>query len=84
MHGLVKNDHFVQAFSDRDGLLTKLREFHNADAKRRVRAALTHDFFHAEMNNTLYAQYVLEASLQVTFSHDYVCARDIHQDGSIK
>ena len=74
----------VVYFDDRDDLLAKILEFHNDDAKRCAWAARTRDFFHAEMNNTLYAQYILEASLQITFSHDYVWARDIHQDGSMK
>lgn len=69
-------------FNDRDDLLMKIREFHHDDDKRRAWAARTRDFFHSEINNKLYAQYILEASLLIPFSHDYVWARDIELDGS--
>ena len=71
-------------FNDHDDLLVKIREFHHDDPKRQAWAARARDFFHAEINNTLYAQYILESSLQVPFSHDYVWAQDINLDGSFK
>ena len=71
-------------FDHQDDLLAKIREFHHDDDKRRAWAANARRFFHTEMNNAFYAQYILEASLQIPFSHDYVWARDIHLDGSIK
>ena len=74
----------VVYFDDRDNLLAKIREFHNNDDKRKAWAARTRDFFHAEINNTLNAQYILEASLEIPFSHNYVWARDINLDGSMK
>ena len=54
------------------------------DAKRQAWATRARDFFHSEMNSKLYAQYILEAALQIPFSHDYVWARDINLDGSVK
>ncbi|MFI2809707.1 MULTISPECIES: glycosyltransferase [Microbulbifer] len=69
-------------FDDQDDLLHKVREFHNDDAKRRSWAARARDFFHAEMNSRLYAQYIVEASLARPFSHDYVWARDVLQGGA--
>ncbi|MFE8072887.1 glycosyltransferase [Marinobacteraceae bacterium S3BR75-40.1] len=71
-------------FDDQDDLLGKIREFHHDDAKRRLWAARARDFFHREINSKLYAQYIVEASLQQPFSHDYVWARDINLDGSRK
>ncbi len=74
----------VVYFNDADDLLNSIREFHTDDGKRQAWAARARDFFHTEMNNTHYAQYILEASLQKPFSHDYVWARDIHLDGRLK
>ena len=74
----------VVYFDDRDDLLRKIREFHNNDAMRQVWAARARDFFHTEMNNTLNSQYILEASLQQSFSHNYVWAQDVNLDGSLK
>ena len=71
-------------FDEREDLLASIREFNADDAKRRAWAARARDFFHAEMNSRLYAQYIVEAALQQPFSHDYVWARDIHLDGSRK
>lgn len=71
-------------FNDEADLLSKIREFHHDDAKRQHWAARARDFFHNEMNSRLYAQYILEASLMMPFSHDYVWARDIHLDGRMK
>jgi hypothetical protein len=71
-------------FDDHDDLLSRIREFHHDDAKRQSWAANARHFFHQEINNTLYAQYILEAALQLPFSHDYVWARDINLDGSLK
>ena len=55
-----------------------------ANDARRDWAARARHFFHSEINNGLYAQYIVEASLLQPFSHDYVWARDIHLDGSRK
>ena len=71
-------------FKDEDDLLSKIREFHHDDAKRQAWAARAREFFHTEMNSKLYAQYILEAALQIPFSHDYVWARDIHLNGTMK
>lgn len=71
-------------FNDEADLLARIREFHHDDAKRQHWAARAREFFHNEMNSRLYAQYILEASLQIPFSHDYVWARDIHADGRMK
>ncbi len=59
-------------FSSTDDLVNKIREFHNDDAKRQQWATNAYKFFHAQMNNKLYAQYIVEASMQQPFSHDYV------------
>lgn len=71
-------------FHDENDLLNKIREFHHNDEKRQAWAAKAREFFHTEMNSTLYAQYIVEASLGIPFSHDYVWAQDINLDGSEK
>jgi hypothetical protein len=71
-------------FNNQDDLLVLIREFHSDDDKRRAWAARARQFFHEKMNNTLYAQYIVEASMQIPFSSDYVWARDISLDGSMK
>ena len=71
-------------FDGRDDLLGKIREFHHDNPKRMTWAQRAREFFHREMNNKLYAQYVVEAALQMPFSHDYVWARDINLDGTMK
>jgi hypothetical protein len=71
-------------FNDRDDLLAAIREFYNDDDKRCAWAARARQFFHEKMNNTLYAQYIVEAGLQIPFSSDYVWAQDIHLDGTLR
>lgn len=71
-------------FRDEEDLLAKVREFHGDDAMRRAWAARAREFFHREMNSQLFAQYIVEASTLQLFSHDYVWARDIELDGSLK
>ncbi|MCD2449152.1 glycosyltransferase [Methylicorpusculum oleiharenae] len=68
-------------FDEQEDLLDRIREFNADNAKRQAWAARAREFFHAEMNSQLFAQYIVEASLQKTFSHDYVWARDIRPDG---
>lgn len=74
----------VVYFDDEEDLLRKIRLFHGDDEMRQAWATRAREFFHREINNTLYAQYILEASLLQPFSHDYVWARDINLDGSRK
>lgn len=62
-------------FDSEDSLLSQLREFHQDDAKRRHWAGNCRGFFHREMNNTLFAQYIVEAATGSKFSHDYVWVR---------
>jgi hypothetical protein len=71
-------------FNDNDDLLAKVREFHHDDARRQAWASRCREFFHAEMNATLYARYIVEATMAQPFSHDYVWARDVRPDGSLK
>lgn len=74
----------VVYFKSQDDLLARIREFHRDDAKRQAWAGRARQFFHQEINSTLYAQYIVEAALQQPFSHDYVWAGDINLDGSRK
>lgn len=59
-------------FDDQDSLLREMKRFHADDAQRMHWAANTRDFFHREINCTLYARYIVEASLGLPFSHNYV------------
>ncbi len=74
----------VVYFRDEEELLARIREFHHDDAKRRDWARRAREFFHREMNSRLYARYIVEAALEIPFSHDYVWSRDIHPDGSLR
>lgn len=71
-------------FSSEDDLLRKIREFHNDDAKRQDWAQRCREYFQREINTQHYAQYIVEATLGLPFSHDYVWARDIHANGQMK
>lgn len=71
-------------FKTHDELLAQIREFHHDDARRQAWAAKARAFFHAEMSSQLHAQFIVEATMELPFSHDYVWARDIHQDGTLK
>lgn len=71
-------------FRDNDDLLAKVNAFHHDDAMRQAWAARCYRFFHDEINTSLYARYIVEATLNQPFSHDYVWARDIHPNGSLK
>jgi len=71
-------------FKDEDDLNKKILEFNSDDAMRKHWASRARTFFQDEMNSTLNSQYILEASLEIPFTHDYVWARDINLDGSMK
>ncbi|AKH68645.1 Glycosyl transferases group 1 [Spongiibacter sp. IMCC21906] len=74
----------VVYFNDEADLLAKIRDFHRDDDKRQHWASRAREFFHREINATLFAQYILEASTLQPFSHDYVWARDIWVDGAMQ
>ncbi len=59
-------------FASADELKRKLLAFHHDDAMRQHWASQCRQFFQREINNTLYAQYIVEASLQLPLSHSYV------------
>ena len=61
-------------FSDRDELLASIRDFYHDDAKRRLWAGNARRFFHAQINSTLYAQYIVEEATGQPYSHPYVWA----------
>ena len=62
-------------FDSVESLIKQVTTFHNDDAMRRHWAARCRKFFHGEINNTLYAQYIVEAAMQKPFSHAYVWQR---------
>ena len=71
-------------FNDREDLLAQIRHFHQNDDQRKLQAANTRALFHQEFNASLYARYIVEAAMQTPFSHDYLWARDINLDGSMR
>ena len=71
-------------FDNAEHLRDLIVEFHHDDEKRIKWAKNARDFVHKEMNTRLFAQYIVEASMQIPFSHDYVWARDINLDGTMK
>ena len=59
-------------FTDAEDLAKQVTEFYRDNAKRRYWASRAREFFHKEINSTLYAQYIVEAAMQLPFSHNYV------------
>lgn len=59
-------------FDSTEELIAQLRDFQGDDAKRKHWAGNARDFFHKEINNRLYAQYIVEASMQLPYTHPYV------------
>ncbi len=59
-------------FDTAEALERSVREFHHDDARRQHWAANTRAFFHNEMNCTLYARYIVETCMGLSYSHDYV------------
>lgn len=74
----------VVYFRDEQDLAAKVREFHHDDTRRRAWAARTREFFHRELNSTLYARFIVEATFGLPFSHGYVWSRDVGPDGVLK
>jgi len=68
---LFPNESLVY-FENTEGLLEKIHSFHQDDAMRQHWASRGREFFHKEMNNTLYSQYIVEQAMGINFSHDYV------------
>lgn len=64
-------DETLVYFNTNEDLAKKIAEFYNNDEKRRHWARRARTFFHEEINSTLYAQYIVEAAMSVSFSHDY-------------
>ncbi|MFV8781249.1 glycosyltransferase family protein [Microbulbifer sp. SA54] len=78
-HAAARFDEFMPSetlvyFRDESELQQLVAEFHCDDAKRQHWASNCRAFFHREINNTLYAQYIVEAATEVPFTHDYVWA----------
>lgn len=62
-------------FDSNEHLLAQIRAFHGDDAKRRAWASNTRRFFHAELNSTHCAQYIVEAAMERPYSHEYAWHR---------
>lgn len=62
-------------FKDADELLHQIKRFYADNDMRRHWASTARDFFHNEMNSTLYAQYIVETSMHIPASHNYVWAQ---------
>ncbi len=77
-------DETVVYFENESDLISKILAFHRDDEKRQAWAGRCRAFFHQEMNTTLYARYIIEAALQIPFSHDYAWAQNINLNGSLK
>lgn len=68
---LMPKDSLVY-FNDVEDLASSIAEFSADNAKRRAWAGRARAFFHAEMNSTLYAQYIVESAMGLPHSHNYV------------
>ncbi|AOS95920.1 hypothetical protein AUP74_00449 [Microbulbifer aggregans] len=76
-HAAARFDEFMPEetlvyFDSEESLLERVVEFHSDDDKRREWAGRCREFFHREINNTLYAQYIVETSMNLPYSHNYV------------
>lgn len=70
-HSLVPPDSLAY-YETREDLKQQVERFAADDDSRRSHAARARNFFHMEMNNSLYARYIVEESLGHTHSHAYV------------
>ncbi len=59
-------------YDELDQLKEQIEYFTKNDVDRAEQASRTRQFFHDEINNSLYAQYIIEQSLSLPFSHGYV------------
>lgn len=59
-------------FDSSGQLIQKIKEFQYDDEKRKAWASRCREYFHKEMNNKLYAQYIVEAAMNLQYSHNYV------------
>ena len=64
-------------FDTEKELLDLVEEFNRDDNKRIKWAKKAREYFHQEMNSTLYAQYILEAGLQEKYTHPYIWATPV-------
>ena len=65
-------DRSLVYYDNLDQLKEQIEYFAGNDAQRAERAFRTRQFFHEEINNSVYAQYIVEQSLSLPFSHNYV------------
>ena len=61
-------------FNDVEDLSRKVIEFYHDDAKRQAWASKARQFFHENINSTLYAQYIVETAMGIPHSTHYVWA----------
>ncbi len=59
-------------FKTKEDLCAQITLFHSDDAQRRHWASRAREYFHKEINSTLYAQYIVESSMGLSYSHSYV------------
>jgi hypothetical protein len=67
-------------YRDLDSLVERAREFHHDDAMRRAWAKKTREFFHGEMNTKLNSQYIVEATMELSYSHPYAWTTEPDRD----
>ncbi len=65
-------DETLVYFKDKEQLKTLIEGFYQDNGKRMYWAGRARDFFHQEINSTLYAQYIVESALELPYSHNYV------------
>jgi len=68
----------IAYFTDEDDLTRLITEFYHDDDKRCQWAKTARQFMHKEINSTLYAQYIVETSMGIKYTHDYVWLEDSH------
>ncbi len=68
---LFPPDSLVYYQSDEE-LAERVREYHTDDDRRRRQASTLRRFFHEHLNNRLYAQYIVEETMDLPHTADYL------------
>lgn len=72
-------DEHVGFFKDEDELVKKAVEFQNDDGKRKTVAAAGRAFYHEHFSGQRIVSFMVEATLGLPFSHDYIWQDEVYR-----
>lgn len=72
-------DEHVAFFKNEDELFSKIVEFQNNDANRRVVAAAGRAFYHEHFSGQRVVQFMVETALNRPYSHDYIWKSEVYR-----